>query len=556
VPISRLTVCLASEPATLFIYGASSYEKDAVLDAILDGPFDYREYQYVPVILAELPTVENGKAVVQNVTVHKYGKYVNENGEIVSWGSSDTKMDQVTVTFRLKEGLRWSDGTPLTADDSVFGYEIARDNAASAPDFVYLAERTASYTALDSQTVQWVGLPGYLNPLYSTHFFPPVARHANGSLTPEQITNDQQANTAPLGWGPFRIKEWNLGEAIILERNPFYFRTGEGLPYIDEVIYRFVPEEQILVELAKGGCDVGAQDFDWEGQLETLRVSESAGVFLPQYVPNGFFEHLDFNLQPLNRASTPLADPHVRQAVAHCLDRQAIIDEVLFGLSAPPDSFLPPEHPLYHPGVTRYEFDPQRGLGLLQKAGWQDHDGDTLVDQNGQKLSLALYTRRNMLRDRIAPLIARQLGENCGIEVTVEYRTRDELFSAFPDGLVSGRQFDLAEFYWSTTEGWQNCDLFASSQIPSDENPSGVNYSGYTNAEYDAACSAGMRSLDFAGQLENYRIAQAIYTTELPSLPLFWRLKIAVTRPSISGLILDPSTASEFWNVEQVRILP
>jgi peptide/nickel transport system substrate-binding protein len=555
-PLNRLTVCLASEPSTLFVYGESSYEKNAVLDTLLDGPIDYRTYQYVPVILEELPTLENGSATLQEVTVYRNGRYVDENDNIKGWGGSETKMDQLVVTFRLKEGLLWSDGTPLTADDSQFGFEIARDSAASASDYAHLAERTASYTVLDSRTVQWVGLPGYTDPEYSAHFFPPVSRQAYGSLTPEQMINDQQVNTTPLGWGPFRIVAWSLGENITLERNPFYFRASEGLPYLDEVIFRFVPDDQILAELATGGCDAGAQDFNWEGQIESLRASEAAGTVAPQYVRHGFFEHLDFNLQPISRPFAFLADVSVRQAVAYCLDRQAIIDEVWYGLSAPPDSFIPPEHPLFNPDVTRYEFDPQRGLTLLNAAGWDDHDGDKILDQNGRRLSLSLYTRNNLMRNRIAPLIARQLSDNCGIYVTVEYYTREELFNSFPDGLVTGRQFDLAEFYWSTTEGWQNCDLFVSDQIPNDEYPSGINYTGYANTEYDTACEAGMKSLSFTERLENYHQAQAIYTAELPSLPLFWRLKIIVARPFVSGLVLDPSAASEFWNIEQAQVLP
>jgi peptide/nickel transport system substrate-binding protein len=140
------------------------------------------------------------------------------------------------------------------------------------------------------------------------------------------------------------------------------------------------------------------------------------------------------------------------------------------------------------------------------------------------------------------------------MEVTVEFYTRDELFGAFPDGLVSGRRFELAEFFWSSTEGWQTCDLVVSSQIPTDENPSGVNYPGYSNPEYDTACAAGMKSMDFAERRENYRQAQAIFSADLPSLPLFWRLNIAVTLPHVSGLILDPTAGSEFWNIEQTKI--
>jgi peptide/nickel transport system substrate-binding protein len=556
LPANRLTICLVSEPSTLFSYGEASFEKNAVLDTILDGPVDYRSYEHIPVILEELPTIENGGAIIQEVTVYMNGKYVDDNDNVRGWSSSEIKMKQIIVTFRLIEGLLWSDGTPLTADDSLLGYEIARDSAVATSDYAYLAERTASYTALDSRTVQWVGLPGYTDPLYNTHFFPPVSRRAFGSLTHEQMISDQQLNTTPLGWGPFRIVEWSLGEKISLERNPFYYRASEGLPYLDQVIFRFVPDDQILSELTSGGCDVGAQDFNWEAQLQNIRTSEIAGTLVPQYVKDGFFEHLDFNLQPINQPFASFSDVRVRQAVAYCLDRQAIIDEVLYGLSEPPDSFIPSEHPLYNPEVTRYEFDPQRGLALLKAAGWEDHDGDEIIDQNGRKLSLILYTRSNLMRDKITSLISQQLGNNCGIEVTIEPHTREELFNPFPDGLISGRRFDLAEFIWTTTEGWQTCDLFTSVQIPTEDNPSGVNYTGFSNPEYDTACDTGTNSLNYTERLADYRKLQTIYSAELPSLPLFWQLKITVMRPFVSGLILDPSAASEFWNIEQARVLP
>jgi peptide/nickel transport system substrate-binding protein len=554
--LARLTVCLASEPSTLFIYGESSYEKNAVLDAILDGPIDYRTYEYIPVIFEELPTLENGNAAIQKVTVHTNGRYVDENDNIRGWGGLETKMDQVITTFRLKQGLFWSDGTPLTADDLQFGYEIARDSAASASEYAYLAERTISYTALDSRTVQWVGLPGYTDPLYSTHFFSPISRQAYGSLTPEQMINDQQVNTAPLGWGPFRIVRWNLGENITLERNPFYFRSGEGLPYLDELVFRFVSDDQILPELANGGCDVGAQDFNWEEQLESLIASEAAGFVVPLYVKNGLFEHLDFNVQPTNRPHDFLVDVRVRQAIAYCLDRQAIIDEVWYGLSTPPDSFIPPEHPLYNPDVARYPFNPQKGLALLKAAGWEDHDGDKIVDQNGQQFTISLYTRNNQRRDRIAPLIAQQLSDNCGMEVNVEYFTREELFDLFPEGRITSREFDMTEFYWYYDEGWQSCDAVTSANIPTFDNPTGINFTGYTNPTYDQACEAGMKSLDFTERLTNYQQTQAIFSADLPSLPLFWLFNIAATRPYVSGLVLDPSAASEFWNIEQVKIQP
>jgi peptide/nickel transport system substrate-binding protein len=553
---SHLTVCMASEPATLFIYSAPSYETKAILDAILDGPIDYRTYEYVPVIFEDLPTLENGGVAVQAATVHTNDRYVDANDNPAYWARTETKMDQIVVTFRLKAGVLWSDGTPLTADDFQFGYEIARDSAASASDYAYLAERTAGFTALDNQTIQWVGLPGYTDPNFSTHFFPPISRQAYGSLTPEQMVNDQQINTAPLGWGPFRIVEWVLGDRITLERNPYYFRAAEGLPYLDQVVFRFVPEDQILAELAGGNCDVGAQDYTWEARLDELETAQAAGKLALKVVQNGNFEHLDFNLQPIDQRTPYFAETGVRQALAYCLDRQAIIDEVYAGLSTPPDSFLPPDHPFYNPQITRYEFDPQKGLALLKAAGWEDHNGDGLLDQSGGSFSVTLHTRDNLMRDRIAPLIASQLRDNCGMDVTVEYHTYADLFSAFPDGLLAKRSFDLAEFFWLPSEGWQTCSLYTSSQIPSADLPAGPNFTGYANPEYDAACQAGMEPRPLAERRQNYQQAQKLFTADLPSLPLFWRLNITVTLPFVSGLNLDPSTATDFFNIELVQINP
>lgn len=571
----ELTICLPEEPQSLYLYARPEPGREHLLAALYDGPIDSAAYSYQPVLLDKLPSVADGDAVINAVMVSAGDTVVDVLGRVVTLaegvslaqldgatttysGSGPVSIPQMAVTFHLKLGVLWSDGEPLTADDSVFSYEVSHSPDSYNPRRA-LAERTAAYRALNETTVEWVGLPGYIDPLYFTHLWTPLPRHLYGGFTPTEIADSESANYAPLGWGPFVLSEWMRGDHLTFERNPNYFRAPEGLPRLDRVTYRVVPDPaQILADLRDGTCDAAPHSPAFEALTSAFIDAEAAGGLQTQIVSGTTLEHLDFGITPAGDYSREAGnvffqDVRVRQAFAYCLDRLALTSGPSpAGRGETPISYVPASHPLRAPNVIPYAFDPVRGRALLAEMGWTDSDGDGTLDKNGVplKLTLASGPVGDTLRENLASAIQSQLKENCGIEVEVRLLTRGELDGDWPDGVIFGRRFDLALFGWRVG-AVPPCELWTTAQIPDDANPGGANDTGYSNPEFDAACLRALTA-DTPNSFQFHAEAQRLFARDLPMLPLFFRVKVAAVRLPVEGFTLDPTSPSELWNIEMM----
>ena len=134
-------------------------------------------------------------------------------------------MDQMVVTFRMRPDLTWADGTPLTADDSVYAFELGANP--EVMDNPYLLARTQIYEAADEKTLQWWGIPGFIDPAYFTNFWPPAPKHVWSEFPAGQLPTVDVAASSPLGWGPYMVEEWIAGDHITLTKNPYYFRADK-----------------------------------------------------------------------------------------------------------------------------------------------------------------------------------------------------------------------------------------------------------------------------------------------------------------------------------------
>ena len=249
-----LVICMGHEPETLYTYGGSMLAQSSVYEAIYDGPMDNRSFSYQPVVLKKIPNLADGDAIIQPVERTRGDTIVDARGSPVTLeegvvfrpfgcansdcgrtylpGDGAVLLDQMVVTFTLKANLRWSVGRGLTAQDSVYGYNLELD-----PDVPmsrdYFNWRTASYEAVDSRRVVWTGLPGYVDSTYHTNFWSPLPEHSWRQYTAGELIDAEVSAEKPIGWGPYRIVDWLKGDHIRLERNPYYHRADEGLPYFD-----------------------------------------------------------------------------------------------------------------------------------------------------------------------------------------------------------------------------------------------------------------------------------------------------------------------------------
>jgi len=575
-----LVVCMAQEPDTLYGYGGSMLASTAVQHAFREFPYTSLTYAYQPVLVEKLPNLKDGDAVLNDVDAKEGDIVADAKGDVITltvttpplklkdkdgkefdYTGGTVKLPQLVVTFKFKDGLKWEDGQPVTADDSVFSYELGKSPDTPVAKFAY--DRTASYKATDDRTVVWTGIPGWLDATYFINVWTPYPRHAYGKLTPAEMLKDEGATRKPMSNGPFKMVEWVQGDHITLDKNPNYWRAKEGLPHFDKVIYKFIKDtNQLLAQLLAGECDIGTQDAAFDSQAPFLLQAEQKGLIKPYFVTGTSFEHLDFNIEPVPTykgfaANKVFADKTIRQAFAYCIDRKAIIDQVLFGKSYAPNVYIPKEHPLYagDENLTVYNFDPAKGKALLEAAGWKDTDGDGIVDKGGKPFKVTYGTTSgNKLRESVTQIIQAQLKDNCGIGVDLYYKPSREWFADGPEGPLFGRQYDLGEFAWLTGVE-PPCDLYITSQIPNEVNGWGAqNNAGYSNAAYDAACQQQLGTIDADQKAKFAKEAQKIFSEDLPVLPLFLRLKIAATRADLQNFKMDPTENSELWNIEELDL--
>jgi peptide/nickel transport system substrate-binding protein len=588
IPSRPLTVCLGQEPASLFPVNNPSSSAREVLAAVYDGPIDANSYGYQPVILKDLPSLANGDAQLFQKSVYVGDEVVDASDTpvtlavgtkirpagcrsdtcaVVYDGKGAIQMDQMQITFRLLPGLTWSDGQPLTAEDSVYAYNLAADPTAVGS--TYLVDRTKSYEAADDVTVQWWGKPGFIDTTYLTDFWAPLPKHLWGKIPADQLADSAGPSRSPIGWGPFVIQEWVTGDHITLTKNTHYFRAGEGLPKFSTLTFRFVPDPATAVsDLIAGSCDILDPSIDLSGQVDLLRSMAGKKQLQVLFATPPVMEQLAFGIRPavydngynagIDRPDY-LGDVRVRRAVAMCIDRQKVVDSVLHGLSSVPASYVPADDPLYNSAATTYSFDVPAANALLEQAGWRDGDNNPLTPRqalgvqnvpDGTPLELNYITTGAAQRVQVSSIVVDSLAQ-CGIQVNVKYLDQTALYAAGPDGPLFGRNFDLAEFAMGSTSTEPPCEWFTSSEIPNAANHwVGTNVSGYSNPDFDAACQAVQQTLvDEPAHADAYRQAQSVFTRDLPVIPLYWRLEIAAARPDMCHFSLDPTASSALWNI-------
>jgi peptide/nickel transport system substrate-binding protein len=588
-PPETLTVCLGQEPNTLFPYGQPNAAALSVLEAIDNGPIDSVSYEYQPVILQKLPSLQDGDAQILPVTVQAGSTVVDTDGNIVSLaqgkrirpascrsdactvtydGVSSLQMDQMLVTFHLRPDLTWSDGTPLTAADSAYAYQIANETLPAGAR--YLEDHTQTYEATDPSSTQWWGLPGYLDPSFMTNFWAPAPKHVWGEFKAQDLAQTDVVARSPIGWGPYSVQEWTAGDHITLTKNPYYFRASEGYPKFDELEFRFISDPNAAIsELTAGRCDILDPSVALDGQVALLEQLQRSGEARASIVPGMAIEWVGLGIAPasyddgisLAKGDRPdiLGDPRTRQALALCMDRQKIVDTVLSGKSSVPLSFVPPGNPLYVGNVDSYDFDPARGNQLLDLVGWRDLDSNPATPRvavsvpnvpAGTPLSLGYYSTPALQRRQAADILMKSLAE-CGVGANVQYFSQNDLYAPGPQGLLFGRRFDLIQYAMSTNTIVPPCTWFTTREIPTAADQwVGTNVTGFSNPEYDAACESTALSLPGeAAYADAFHQAQSIFAAEVPAIPLYFRLKVAAARADICHFDLDPS-ANPLWNIE------
>ena len=263
-------------------------------------------------------------------------------------------------------------------------------------------------------------------------------------------------------------------------------------------------------DLVAGACDILDPTINLDGQLSLLLQMQTDRRAQALTTTTNTLEWLGLGITPATYddgySTTPpldrpdfFYDKRTRQAIALCLDRQKVVDTVLFGLSVVPNTYISPEHPLYNSTVALYPYDPDQANRILEQVGWRDLDNDPSTPRQAfgvlnipqlTPLVLNFYTSSATQRRQVSEILAQSLGQ-CGIGINVTYLSYIDLYAeGGANGPLFGRSFDLAEYAMGTASLEPPCTWYTTAQIPTAANNwVGANVTGYKNPEFDAACA-------------------------------------------------------------------
>jgi peptide/nickel transport system substrate-binding protein len=388
-----------------------------------------------------------------------------ETGEIVpqmaeSWDISE---DGLTYTFTLREGLKWSDGEPITTDDVIFTYNDVIFNEAiptSSRDVMRIGPegKLPSITKLDDRRFQFI-LPEPFAPFLETTgngILPAHVLQASVNTLDEegspQFLSTWTTGTPPeqiIGNGPYRLKQYLPSQRVIFEKNPYYWQQdeqGNQQPYVQELVWQVIEStDNQLLQFRSGGLDtigIGPDEF------ALMKREEDRGNFtIHEGGPALSTLFITFNLNKGVRDGQPLVDPikskwfnsvAFRQAVSYAIDRQTMINNIYQGLGEPQTSPLPVQSPFYaspEDGMPTYDFSQETARNLLEADGFQYNAAGELLDAEGNRVRFTLLTNSgNKIREAIGAQIKQDLSK-IGIQVDFQPISFNALVTKLSDSL-------------------------------------------------------------------------------------------------------------------------
>jgi peptide/nickel transport system substrate-binding protein len=431
--------------------------------------------------------------------------------EIPSEDNGGISSDGRTITLSLRDDIQWSDGTPITSKDFKFTFDmlLADRNAVASRSPYDLFE---SLETPDDRTVV-VTFPEPYAPWLSSLFsglsgISIIPAHILQPVYDAEGTIDTAAwNKAPtVGCGPFVFAEWQSGGYARFVANDNFWK---GRPKLDELFFRFVPDDasQIAALLAGDG-DVGT--FFAYSDLPQL---EDAGIKIINSF-SGFNEGWYFNLHP-EKGNPALKDQRVRQAIAMAFNRQKLVQDLLLGRTNVAATDWD-NSPWVDPTIEPYPYDLERARELLAEAGWEDTNGDGTVDKDGVELVLKYGTTNREIRQDTQAVAQQDLAE-VGIKLELLSFDSDIFFSSYAeDGPSANFSLDIIEYSDSPNFPDPDTSVWRCSEIPSNENPAGVNTSGLCDERLESLFALQETQVDFSERQQTfYEITRYIFDQAL-----------------------------------------
>ncbi|MBW4082038.1 ABC transporter substrate-binding protein [Paenibacillus sp. S150] len=413
--------------------------------------------------------------------------------------------DGLTYTVKLKDSIKWSDGEPITADDVVYTVEAAKNPETGSP-LTSQFDKVKSVEKIDDKTVKFT----------MTQVYAPFLYALCQAIVPEHVLKDvapKDMQTNPYGTDPaktvtsgaWKWTAWKQGDSHTLDADPDYW--GEVKPHISQLVYKIYADQNTEVQaILKGDTDhISAIPVT---QVDAVKAKGDIAVIDK---PGPLYEYVGFNFDPKNfKDGYGLFEGQkTRQAIAHALNRQGMVDNILKGVGALMNApFLPDTWADPGDAAVNYDYNPETAKTLLAEDGWAAGN-DGILTKDGHRFSFELqYNAGNSRREQVAAVIQQNLKE-VGIEVTPKAID----FSSWIDQNVTPGKYQALLLSWSLNNPDPDAEsIYSSKYFP----PAGQNSGWYKNEKLDQLWVDGYSTVDQEKRKEIYKEVGKEISTDLP----------------------------------------
>lgn len=442
------------------------------------------------------------------------------------WEISD---DSQSITFYLRKNVKWHDGKPFTAEDVKFTYEFIAhpDYPGSKSSFISAISGFKDFNEGKSKSLEGIEIiDDYTVKIKTDGVYAPfldkicfqikiIPKHVWEKVEVSKSIEATDLLRNPIGTGPFKFKEFSPDRYTIVEKNEDYWA---GIPKLDSIVIQVVNPETVQAQMLNGEIDY----------LLLLNINPDD---MKTYLDAGFkqlqINFTGFQHMAINNDNPILGHKAVRQAFAHAINRQGIVDSLLYGYGNVANTAYIPSFWAY-PGEDKlnpYEYNPEKAIEILTKeAGWQYKDGKMYVDGKPLKLTLT-YPSGNKVRELSAPIIQENF-KNIGIELELQ-------MMEFP---TASARLKKGEFELGLVGHGLGADADARRHFHTDSIGVANNSSRYSNPELDKLLEEGVKYLEVEKRKPIYHEAAILINEEMPTIFLYNGSGAVIMSPKLNGV--------------------
>ena len=497
-----------------------------------------------------------------------------------SWKFSE---DNLRIVFTLREGLKWSNGEPLTADDVVFTYNdliFNKEIPTNVRDSFRIGDsgKFPNVRKLDKRRIEFT-LPEPFAPFLANTSVAIMPAHALRESVEKRDAEGKPVFISKWGVdtppdeiivnGRYKLESYSTSERVKFRRNPYYWEEdeqGNQLPYIDSVVWAILKNQDTsLLRFRSGDLDSLGVSPEYFSLLK--REEKRANFRIYNGGPDYGTSFISFNLNKGSRNGKPLVPPEksrwfntlkFRKAVAYAIDRQQMINYIYRGLGEPQNSPISVQSPYYYEGVKGYEYNPEKAKQLLQEAGFRYNNQSQLLDAEGNRVSFTLITNaENKTRESMAVQIKQDLGK-IGMDVNINPLAFNVLVNKLSNsldwechllGLTGGNEPNNGANVW-LTDG----NLHAFNQKPQAGVPPINGREVYDwEKEISQLYVQAAQELDEEKRKALYNETQRLAQEYLPFVYLVNPLALGAVRDRVQGIEYS-ALGGAFWNIEELKL--